>query len=352
MSVIGERPGIYTDYEVSRVLYAGTASGTVGVAAGGAQNFGEVTDITTYAGAAEKFGENSNITELIRILIQNGVGTIKAVALDAGKKAPETGAYKSAFEKLAAVEDIKVIICDSGDAAVHNALKMSILETDQRNTHKIGVVESTGETAALISAAKAINCERMVMVAPHALCADGRGAVTGSLAAAVAGAIASEPDPAVPLNGAELLAIDGISAQLTDGDITQLVRGGVTPVECAGGTISVVRGVTTKTMTNGVADHTYRELTTMLIIDNVIPSVRDALRNSFTRAKNTAQTRGAIRTQVIIELEKKLQAEIIDSYENVSVTQSGDDPTVCIVSFDFTVAHGLNQIRLTAYITV
>jgi hypothetical protein len=72
----------------------------------------------------------------------------------------------------------------------------------------------------------------------------------------------------------------------------------------------------------------------------------------FSRTKNTAQTRGAIRTQVVIELEKKLTAEIIDGYDNVAVAQNSDDPTVCDVSFEFTVAHGLNQIRLTAYITV
>jgi leucyl-tRNA synthetase len=44
--------------------------------------------------------------------------------------------------------------------------------------------------------------------------------------------------------------------------------------------------------------------------------------------------------------------EIIDSYGEVTVTASAEDPTVCLVEFGFAVAHGLNQIYLTVHITV
>ena len=80
--------------------------------------------------------------------------------------------------------------------------------------------------------------------------------------------------------------------------------------------------------------------------------MRSALRSRFSRAKNTARSRGAIRSQVIVELEKKVAAEIIDSYGEVRVTASEEDPTVCLVEFSFAVAHGLNQIYLTVHITV
>ena len=49
---------------------------------------------------------------------------------------------------------------------------------------------------------------------------------------------------------------------------------------------------------------------------------------------------------------KQVAAEIIDSYGEVTVTASEDDPTVCLVEFSFAVAHGLNQIYLTVHITV
>ena len=61
---------------------------------------------------------------------------------------------------------------------------------------------------------------------------------------------------------------------------------------------------------------------------------------------------GAIRSQVIVELEKKVAAEIIDHYGEVTVKASADDPTVCLVEFGFAVAHGLNQSYLTVHITV
>jgi phage tail sheath gpL-like len=116
--------------------------------------------------------------------------------------------------------------------------------------------------------------------------------------------------------------------------------------------ISPVRGITTRTTTGGAADATWRELTTILIVDDVIPAVRNALRSRFARTKNTAQTRSAIRSQVIVELERKLAAQIIDGYGEVKAVASAEDPTVCEVEFGFAVAHGLNRIYLTAHITV
>ena len=102
----------------------------------------------------------------------------------------------------------------------------------------------------------------------------------------------------------------------------------------------------------GAADTAWRELTTILVVDEVIPGIRRALRARFSRAKNTAQSRGAVRSLAVMELEKRVSREIIDSYEDVTVTALDSDPTVCVVEFAFTVAHGLNQIWLSAHITV
>ena len=131
-----------------------------------------------------------------------------------------------------------------------------------------------------------------------------------------------------------------------------LLQGGVTPVELVGGVCSVIRGVTTRTKTGEAADATWRELTTILVVDDVIPSIRAALGAKFARAKNTAQTRGAVRSQVILELEGKVAAEIISGYGEVTAQALESDPTVCLVTFSFTVAQGLNQIWLSAQITV
>ena len=157
---------------------------------------------------------------------------------------------------------------------------------------------------------------------------------------------------ALPLGGVELRGIPGLALRYGESELDTLLQGGVTPVELAGGVCSVVRGVTTRTTTGGVSDSTWRELTTILVVDDVIPGVRNALRAKFPRAKNTAQTRGAVRSQVILELERKLASEIITGYGEVTVQPLEEAPTVCLVTFSFTVAHGLNQIWLSAQITV
>ena len=146
--------------------------------------------------------------------------------------------------------------------------------------------------------------------------------------------------------------LPGLAARYSESEIDALVRGGVTPLESAGGTVSVVRGVTTRTKTGSSPDASWRELSTVLIVDDVIPGIRNSLRARFNRTKNTQQTRGAIRSHVIVELENRLAREIITGYEDVTVSALPDDPEVCLVEFAFTVAHGLNQIWLSAHISI
>ena len=342
---IGERPGVYTSYTASGVLYGGNSAYAAGVAAQGtAGTVNEIVSITSPAAADAHFGAGSGIAGLCTLLFRNGASVVKAVRV--------SGSYDTAFELLCADETVKTIVCDSTSASVHAQLKSAIAEAGESCIHKIGIVEGSGNVSALTSAAAALNSERMVLLSCGGADENGTAMASGSAAAAMAGVILSQTDAALPLNGAALRGVAGANASYSDGDVTLLVRGGVTPIETGGGNALVVRGITTRTATAGSADTTWRELNTVLVVDDVIPTVRDALKSGFSRAKNTAQTRAAIRTRVIIELESKLRAEIIDGYGSVSVTQDADDPTVCNVAFDFTVAHGLNRIIVSAYITV
>ena len=124
------------------------------------------------------------------------------------------------------------------------------------------------ETAAkLVERAGKLNSERMVLTAPGDV----------RMAAAAAAVIAGESDPSVPVNGAVLAGFSGLSASYDDTQVDTLVTGGVTPLECVSGEVSIVRGITTRTTTGGAADKTWRELTTVRIVDDVIPAVRQAL---------------------------------------------------------------------------
>ena len=324
-----ERPGVYSSYDASTVVSAGRAAKVIGVAAKAVKGTaGEVVTLTGYAAGVAAFGEDAadtpGMSTILRLLFANGASTVAAV------RVAEAGAVKDYQDAFAALggEEARILVCDSAEETVQQALRTAVED------------------------ASAARMERMVLVGPDALDGGGKTLPGVFAAAALAGVIASGRDPGVPLNGAEIRGLGGLGTAYTDNDIDLLVRGGVTPLESTAGTVSPVRGITTRTTTGGAADTTWRELTTILIVDDVIPAVRQALRSKFARAKNTAQSRSAIRSQVIVELEKKVAEEIIDSYGEVTVTASEDDPTVCLVEFSFAVAHGLNQIYLTVHITV
>ena len=324
-----ERPGVYTSYQVTSVLAGKSGGGAVGLAAcAAAGTVGQAVTLRSWSQAVSAFGEDCSLTRLVKVLLLNGAGSVIAVPVLVGSGTATTAAYSAAFAVLMGQSAVRYMVCDSRDAAVHGAMKTAIASAASENSkYRVGFAEMSGTASALCAAAASLNCERMVLTAPA-------------------------EHPALPLNGAVLSGLSALSGSFTDEDITALVQGGVTPVETVGGEISVVRAVTTRTLTAGVADATWRELTTILIVDDVIPAVRDALRARFARVKNTPQTRGAIRSQVVVELEKKLAAGIIGAYGSVSAEANAADAAVCDVSFAFTVAHGLNQISLVANITI
>ena len=204
---------------------------------------------------------------------------------------------------------------------VYSVYDASSVTSAGRAAKRIGMaalaVKGTANTAVTLTGygagVETINSERMVLVGPDMKDESGKALSGVFAAAAVARAIACGADPAVPLNGAELYGIGGLQSVYSDNDIDLLVQGGVTPLEDVGGVASPVRGITTRTKAGSAADSTWRELTTVLIADDVIPAVRSALRSKFARAKNTAQGRGAIRAQTIVELEKKKDAQNIGS---------------------------------------
>ncbi len=352
MNNLHERPGVYSVYDTSSVLSGGRAARTIGVAARTAKGEADkAVTVTGYAAGAAAFGEDETpgMSTLLRLLFAGGASAVTAVPVGGEGTAED---YRRAFAVLGR-EEAQILVCDSGEETVQQALRDAVEEASALRHERIAVVGCAGaEVSELVSRAEALNSERVVLVGPDALDSGGKPLSGVFAAAAVAALAAAGGDPAVPLNGGELKGLGGLSQDYGEGDIDLLVRGGVTPLECVAGTVSPVRGVTTRTKTGGVPDATWRELTTILIVDDVIPAVRSALRSRFSRSKNTARTRAAVRSQVIVELEKKLAAEIISGYDGVTVTASEEDPTVCLVEFGFSVAHGLNQVRLTVHIEI
>lgn len=343
-----ERPGVYSRYDLSGVVRGGGGKAAALIAMAESGDGTKASLWYTYAQAAEALGGGTEMAGLVRLLFLGGASAVYGVPVS------QESQYETAITTAEGLENVKVVVCDATAAAVQKKLKQSVEAASAARKERIAVVGGAADATVsqLTAQAEELNSERVVLVAPGALSGNGMALSGARCAAAVAGAIAGQTDPALPLSGAELAGLAGLAARYGEAEIDALVQGGVTPLENVGGTVSVVRGVTTRTKTGNAADASWRELSTVLIVDDVIPGIRDSLRAKFSRAKNTEQSRGAIRSLVIVELEKRVAQEIITGYEGVTVAAAPDEPEVCQVEFAFTVAHGLNQIWLSAHISI
>lgn len=295
-STIHERPGVYSSYDASSVVSASAAAKTIGAAAVATKGTANKVElITSYEEGKSVFGEDASgvygMSTLLKFLFANGAGAVKAVAV--GKDESEEKDYASAFAALSDEEDVGVMVCDSAAQSVHLLLKTAAEDASAARRERIAVIGGSEETVAqMVNRAKAVNSERVVLVGPDIASDDGGTMSAVFAAAAVAAVIAGNTDPSVPINGAELTLFGAAGKRLSDNEIDQLVRGGVTPIETVGGVSSPVRGITTKTSSGGAADTTWRELTTILIVDEVIPTIRSALRTRFARQEHRAEPRG------------------------------------------------------------
>lgn len=270
-STIHERPGVYSSYDASSVVSASAAAKTIGAAAVATKGTANKVElITSYEEGKSVFGEDASgvygMSTLLKFLFANGAGAVKAVAV--GKDESEEKDYASAFAALSDEEDVGVMVCDSAAQSVHLLLKTAAEDASAARRERIAVIGGSEETVAqMVNRAKAVNSERVVLVGPDIASDDGGTMSAVFAAAAVAAVIAGNTDPSVPINGAELTLFGAAGKRLSDNEIDQLVRGGVTPIETVGGVSSPVRGITTKTSSGGAADTTWRELTTILIVD-------------------------------------------------------------------------------------
>ena len=318
-------PGIYTDYNITGVRYSGTYA-SVGLITAGDEVETGTYSLTSTAEAAGIFGDDADETALCTVLFANGAKIVKAAA---------ASTYAAACTRILNENDVKCILIANGTAQNLAAVKTTLTSAGENGKYRVCFADISGNVQTLCSLAEGVDHEQFC------LCAGAFGA-----AAAICAMSASQTDPALPFSGAKIYGVD-VEDNYLDSQLELLLASGVTPVMKIGGETEIVRALTSNS-----SDPVWRELNTILIVCDVIPDMKSVLKAMFTRAKNTAATRGAVRTQVMIELDKKKDAGIIDDYGNVTVTQDADDPTVCDVGFEFTAAAGMQQLILSAYITV
>ena len=336
-----ERPGVYVEYDTTSRTAAGK-SRVAGVCA-----LGEGSGIyrfTTVRSALAVFPINTTAGKMLALAFENGAAAVLCCPV------ADAQGYAAAFARI--LNEVDALATDCGDSQTLSALAELLCADGARECIAFAGLPDPS-VGALCALAGTLNCERIVLAGPDVRFTGEESCGGGCLAAAaMAGLVCAQTDPALPLSGAALSGLDAVSAALSETQIDTLVRAGVTPLEQTGGQVRIVRAVTTRTSTDGTPDETWRELSTVMILDDVIPAVRDALASKFLRRKNTAVTRNAVRTQTAIILDDRVRRQIIEGYDSLRVEAVQGDPTACEVSFTFRIVQGLLRIHLYAHILV
>lgn len=351
MSVIAhQRPGVYSDYNTSGVIWSNGKGKAVGIVALNSAEANVVHKITKAVDAETIFGVEGEMYSLCCMALKNGASEVIAVSAGTSTSCD----YEAAFSTLETQNSIYTVVCDSTSPTVHNLLKTSILNCSKNQKERLGIV-SFGKYENIDSVkswAQGLNCERMILLSQIPLDESLKELSGNLLAAALAGVISGNVDPSSSFNTKTLSGIKGISPTLDEDDIDTYITNGITPLECVLDEAEIIRLVTSKTTTDGVLDTTFKDINTVLIIDEVIPGLRDMLKNNLLGGKNNVTTRSAIATQTVIKLQEYKDSGIIVDYQQPNISVSDQDATVCIVEVSFTVSHGLNQIIISANIKV
>ena len=338
-----QRPGVYSGYSIS----SGYASPRTERAAALILNFPADKALYRFENenaAALELNQAAQKSALCacRILFSSGVAGVYLL--------PMQTSISDTLPLIAQRKDIGCIIAENGTAGDLQALIGSVKQSSEVQLERLLFIGADTATEALNSA-EAINHERGVVCAP-ACFAIGDDTARGLYAAcAMAGAVIGESDPAHNFSTNALPALTDANP-LDESEIQQLIASGVCVLEKVSGNVECVRAVTTRTTIGGEAELSMRPLNTILIIDDVMRSLRSGLAALLSGMRVGAASQSAIASQTTVLLAGKRDEGIIESFVPPHVRPDSADPSVCIVEISFNVAHVVEQIHLSAQIRI
>jgi len=183
----------------------------------------------------------------------------------------------------------------------------------------VGVYGATGSLAATTTLSAQINAGRILCAYLRYSKATIRQSLPWEIAAAMAAIMAFEEDPAMPLNTLELRGIAPTESRdmLSRMEQENLLYNGVCPLEVGPGErVQVVRAITTYIVDpQGIEDISLLDITTIRTLDYVRKAVRERISLRFPRAKLSARTPAAVRTEIKDVLYKMEELEILECVE-------------------------------------
>lgn len=302
--------------------------------------------ITGTADAKAVFGKNEVVEKIVKVFIQNGADYINGMILGSSETA-----MADALEASMSDKSIKVIITEGNDTTTIAALKDHLTLCEKNDMFRYGVIAPTEEASAtqtaLVAFAKTVDSDRIFI--PSALPTLNGTVVDPQIAAAGLGALimTETDDPALPMNGVSMAGYSGLSRTMLESEMKILANNGITPLYLEGTAPTVYRLVTS--CVTDESNHTiWQEGTTRFIADYVLENNENMLRTNYKRTKNVARILKAIRGDIKINMEKFEAAEIIENWDESTLTVVKDpqDQYGALVDYEFDVVTPLYTITI------
>lgn len=305
--------------------------------------------ITGTADARAAFGDNAVVEKIVKVFIQNGADYINGMILGSSETA-----MADALEASMADKSIKVIIPEGNDTKTIAALKDHFALCERNDMFRYGVIAPPEEASAtqttLIAYGKTVDSDRIFI--PSTLPTFNGVVVDPQVAAAGLGALimTETDDPALPMNGVSMAGYSGLSRTMLETEMKILANNGITPLYLEGTTPTVYRLVTS--CVTDESKHTiWQEGTTRFITDYVLETNENMLRANYKRTKNVTRILNAIKGDIKINMEKFEAAEIIENWDEATLTVIKDpqDMYGALVDYEFDVVTPLYTITITQH---
>lgn len=301
------------------------------------------------ADAIASFGADSIAPKIVKVLIANGVDNIKGIIVPAAPESPaEDTTYKDSLEVSMLDKTIKCIITDSDDAKVITAVKDHLIVAESNDMFRYSVFGTTKTTQAeLAQFAKTVDSNRIFIVAPQMLIGTENAHQQICAAGLTAAIMVETNDPALPMNGVKIKGFSGVGILMLSAEMDALVKAGVTPIYDEDMTPAIWRLVT-----SAQNDQVWQEGSTRFIADHVLESVENMLRKNYKRTKNVTRVLNAIRDDVKLTLQTLNELEIIENFDESTVTVSKDptDRYGALIDYEFDVVTPLYTITINQHL--
>lgn len=350
-------PGVYSEIDASAAVSAMTPNNIViGVVAQATKGTdGAAYGMVSVEDLVNKYGTDNNMYKIVMTAMANGASKFVVVKV---KNTATVDEYKAALAALELEEAVKIVLTDSTDPQVHDAVKAHVKAASSSRKERIafGGFAAATELATAKTNAETLNDGRFFATYPNPLDKSGAELPGWYAAAAVAGQLAAEDDPSMPMTNVEVNGFFGLKQKLKDSEISSLIDSGIIVLEVRNGVIRIVRFISTYTKgATGTKDITWQEVTTTRISDYIMEDLRNRISNKFARAKQSLATREAIKSEVVtalLQYQENGYIEEVDAAKDVSIAINPSDPFRNDVTFKYNVTGPVNVVFLKGYLVI